>query len=411
MANPGGYTRGSPGYRRLTLAMLFAGFSTFSLLYSAQPLLPLFASEFHLSAEVASLAISIATGPLAVAIVIGGMLSDKLGRRPLMVFAMFGAGLLTMLTGLAPGWDSLLALRLLTGIALAGMPAVAMAYVSEEIDPRSVGPAMGLYIAGSGIGGMAGRLGVSLLTELIDWHWGLIGVGLVGLLMAEGFRRLAPPSRRFVPQEVHARAVLAAGRELFRDRAMPLLYAEAFLLMGVFVTIYNYVGFRLLAPPFGLSHAAIGAIFLLYLLGSVSSTWFGHLAEKRGRRLIFWIPTAMLLVGTAMTASMWLALVVIGIGIVTIGFFGAHSIASSWVGRRARASRGQAAAFYLFFYYLGSSVLGSAGGVAWTGWSWGGVALYCGVLTVLALAIAAKLSTIPPLPLSEVTPPRAMGAD
>jgi YNFM family putative membrane transporter len=391
--------------------MLFAGFSTFSLLYSAQPLLPLFAHEFGLSAEVSSLAISLATGPLAVAIVIAGMLSDKLGRRPLMVGAMFGAGVLTMLTGLAPGWDALLALRFLTGIALAGMPAVAMAYVSEEIEPRSVGPAMGLYIAGSGIGGMAGRLGVSLMTSLVDWRWGLIVVGLVGIAMAEGFRRLAPRSRRFVAQPVHPKAVFSAGRELLKDRAMPLLYAEAFLLMGVFVTIYNYVGFRLLAPPFSLSHAAIGAIFLLYLLGSVSSTWFGHLAEKRGRRLIFWIPTAMLLVGVALTASHLLPLVVAGIGIVTIGFFGAHSIASSWVGRRARASRGQAAAFYLFFYYLGSSLLGSAGGVAWTGWGWTGVAAYCGVLTVVALAIAAKLSTIPPLALPEVTPVRAMGTD
>jgi YNFM family putative membrane transporter len=411
MVEPGGYTRGTPGYRRLTLAMLFAGFSTFSLLYSAQPLLPLFAAEFGLSAEASSLAISLATGPLAVAIVIAGMLSDKLGRRPLMVGAMFGAGLLTMLTGLAPGWDALLALRFLTGIALAGMPAVAMAYVSEEIEPRSVGPAMGLYIAGSGVGGMAGRLGVSLVTSLVDWRWGLIVVGLVGLAMAEGFRRLAPRSRRFVAHPVHPAALLATGRDLFKDRAMPLLYAEAFLLMGVFVTIYNYVGFRLLAPPFGLSHTAIGAIFLLYLLGSVSSTWFGGLAEKRGRRLIFWIPTGMLLVGVAMTASHLLALVVAGIGIVTIGFFGAHSIASSWVGRRARASRGQAAAFYLFFYYLGSSVLGSAGGMAWTGWGWPGVALYCGSLTLVALAIAAKLWTIPPLPLPEETTVRAMGAD
>src|SRR6218665_3158129 len=117
MTETGGYSRGSPGYKRLTLAMLFAGFSTFSLLYSAQPLLPLFAQEFHLSAEVASLAISLATGPLAVAIVIAGMLSDKVGRRPLMVAAMFGAGLLTMLTGLAPGWHALLGLRFLTGIA------------------------------------------------------------------------------------------------------------------------------------------------------------------------------------------------------------------------------------------------------------------------------------------------------
>ncbi|MBO9621949.1 MAG: MFS transporter [Sphingomonas sp.] len=411
MADTIGYARGTDGYKRLTLAMLFAGFSTFSLLYSAQPLLPVFAQAFGLNAESASLAISLATGPLAVAIVFAGLLSDRIGRRPLMVAAMFGAGLLTMLTGLAPSWHALLALRLLAGIALAGMPAVAMAYVSEEVEPLSVGPAMGIYIAGSGIGGMAGRLGVSLLTSLFDWRWALVGVGLVGLAMAEGFRRLAPPSRRFVPQQVHAAAVLSAGRSLFRDKAMPWLYAEGFLLMGVFVTIYNYVGFRLLAPPFRLGHAAIGAIFLLYLLGSVSSAWFGGLADRRGRRLIFWIPTAMLLLGTALTASTSLALVVAGIGVVTIGFFGAHSIASSWVGRRARASRGQAAAFYLFFYYLGSSLLGSAGGVAWTGWGWTGVVLYCGMLTLIALAIAAKLATVAPLPLPEATPPRPMGAD
>jgi MFS transporter, YNFM family, putative membrane transport protein len=406
-----GWKKGSRGYRRLTLAMLFAGFSTFSLLYSVQPLLPLFAREFALSAEQSSLAISLATGPLAVAIVFAGLLSDRYGRRPLMVFAMFGAGFLTMLTGLAPKWEALLGLRLLTGLALAGMPAVAMAYVSEEIDPHSVGPAMGLYIAGSGVGGMAGRLGVSLMTELADWRWALALAGLTGLVMAEAFRRLAPRSRRFTPRPVHPAAVFDSGKSLFRDRAMPLLYAEAFLLMGVFVTIYNYVGFRLIAPPFSLTHAAIGAIFLLYLLGSVSSTWFGGLAERKGRRLIFWIPTGLLLVGTACTAAAWLPLVIAGIGVVTIGFFGAHSIASSWVGRRARAGRGQAAAFYLFFYYLGSSVLGSAGGIAWTRWGWNGVAFYCGVLTLIALAIAAKLATVPPLPLAEVTPPRPMGAD
>jgi MFS transporter, YNFM family, putative membrane transport protein len=249
------------------------------------------------------------------------------------------------------------------------------------------------------------------LTELAGWRWALAGVGLAGLAMAEAFRRLAPRSRRFRAQPVHAAAILTAGKALLRDRAMPLLYAEAFLLMGVFVTIYNYVGFRLLAPPFSLRHSEIGAIFLLYLLGSVSSTWFGGLAERKGRRLIFWIPTVLLLVGTALTAARALALVIAGIGIVTIGFFGAHSIASSWVGRRARASRGQAAAFYLFFYYMGSSVLGSAGGVAWTGWGWNGVALYCGVLTLAALAIAALLARVQPLPLPEATPPRAMGTD
>ncbi len=141
--------------------MLFAGFSTFSLLYSAQPLLPLFAQDFHLTAEAASLAVGLATGPLAIGILFAGALSDRIGRRPMMVVAMFLAGAFSLATAVAPGWYSLLALRFATGVALAGVPAVAMAYVSEEVDHISVGSAMGLYIAGSAIGG---RLGVSLLT-------------------------------------------------------------------------------------------------------------------------------------------------------------------------------------------------------------------------------------------------------
>ncbi len=406
-----GHIRGTPEYRRLTLAMLFAGFASFSLLYSLQPLLPLFAEEFRLSAAESSLAVSIATGPLAVMILFAGPLSDRFGRRPLMVGAMFAAAALTLATAFAPGWHGLLGLRLLTGVALAGVPAVAMAYISEEIDPTSVGPAMGLYIAGNAFGGMVGRLGIAVITDFAGWRWALILVGMVALGMAEAFRRLAPLSHNFTAQEIHPARVLTSGRTLFADRALPLLYAEAFVLMGVFVTLYNYTGFRLMAPPFDLSHAAIGAVFLLYILGSASSARFGLLAERHGRRRIFHIPILLLLGGLVLTETPWLVTIILGIAVATIGFFGAHSIASSWVGRRALASRGQAAAFYLFFYYLGSSVLGSVGGMAWTGWGWTGVVAYCAVLTLIALGIAAKLASIPPLPLPEVTPPRTMGAD
>jgi YNFM family putative membrane transporter len=398
--------KGTPAYRRLTLAMLFAGFSTFSLLYSVQPLLPLFAADYHLSAEAASLAVSLATGPLAIGILFAGILSDRVGRRPLMVAAMFAAGALTLAAALVPGWTALLALRLLTGIALAGVPAVAMAYVAEEVDVASVGAAMGLYIAGSAIGGMGGRLVASLVADIADWRWALGSVGLAGLVMAEAFRRLAPPSRGFVAGG--GGSLLAGAAALFRDRALPLLYAEAFLLMGVFVTIYNYAGFRLLAPPYGLSQAAVGGVFLLYILGSASSALFGSFAGTVGRRRVFWLPIVLLITGVAATEARALALVIIGIALVTIGFFGAHSIASAWVGRRARANRGQGAAFYLFFYYLGSSVLGSAGGFAWTHAGWPGVALFCLALGGLALLLGIVLARIPPLPDPEIRRPAAV---
>ncbi len=395
---------GTPAYRRLTLAMLFAGFSTFSLLYSVQPLLPLFAAQYRLTAEAASLSVSLATGPLAIGILFAGFVSDRVGRRPLMIAAMFAAGALTLAAAVVPGWSGLLVLRFLTGVALAGVPAVAMAYVAEEVDAGAVGAAMGLYIAGSALGGMAGRLVVSVVADLEGWRWALAAVGVAGLAMAEAFRRLAPLSRNFTPSVGRPGTLLRSAGSLFTDRAMPLLYIEAFLLMGVFVTIYNYAGFRLMSPPYGLSQAAVGGVFLLYVLGSVSSAKFGTLAGRLGRRKIFWIPVVLLIAGVALTAMTPLMLVIAGIAVVTVGFFGAHSIASAWVGRRAQGSRGQAAAFYLFFYYMGSSVLGSAGGFAWTHAGWPGVTAFCLLLGVAALVIGLVLRGVPPL---VVEPPAA----
>ncbi|WP_322965147.1 MFS transporter [Sphingomonas fuzhouensis] len=402
---------GTPAYRRLTWAMLFAGFSTFSTLYAVQPLLPLLAAHYRISAEASSLAVSLATGPLALGILVAGAVSDRMGRRSLMVAAMMVAAALTLAAALVPGWHALLVLRFLAGLALAGVPAVAMAYVAEEVDAGSIGSAMGLYIAGSGLGGMGGRLLASMVAAFADWRWALAAVGVSGLVMAEAFRRLAPPSRRFVASEADWLALPRGAAILFRDPGLRLLYAEGFLLMGIFVTIFNYAGFHLLGPPYGLSQATVGAIFLLYILGSISSSLFGKLAGKVGRRRVFWIPAALSIVGVLLTAAAPLALVVAGIAVVTIGFFGAHSIASAWVGRRGGAARGQAAAWYLFFYYMGSSVLGSAGGIAWTRRGWPGVVGFCVMLGALALAGGILLFRVRPLaepeqarPVGPVTP-------
>jgi len=266
---------------------------------------------------------------------------------------------------------------------------------------------MGLYIAGSALGGMGGRLVASLVAAVADWRLALASVGLAGLGMAEAFRRLAPPSRRFVASDADWLALPRGAAILFRDHGLRLLYLESFLLMGVFVTIYNYAGFHLLAPPYGLGQAEVGAVFLLYILGSISSSLFGGLAGRMGRRRIFWIPTALLIGGVGLTAARPLWSVIAGIAVVTIGFFGAHSIASAWVGRRGGAARGQAAAWYLFFYYMGSSVLGSAGGVAWTHDGWPGVVVFCIVLGLIALIVGLLLFRVRPLIHTEqVGPPR-----
>jgi MFS transporter, YNFM family, putative membrane transport protein len=396
---------GTAAYRKLALALVIAGFATFSLLYCVQSLLPVFSQAFGVSAGGASLVVSLATGPLAVMLLVASVISDRIGRRPMMAGSLFAASVITIISALIPGWHALLVSRFMTGVALAGIPAIAMAYVAEEVDAASIGAAMGLYIAGSAIGGMAGRLLASVLTDWFGWRFAVAAIGGCSLTGAIVFFRAAPPSRSFVARRHDWASFYKSVRLLKSDAALPWLYSESFLLMGAFVTLYNYVAFRLLGPPYRLSQSAVGAIFLFYIVGSFISTWFGQLAGRLGRRRVFWIPILAFLLGIALTAMRPLMCIILGIGVATAGYFGAHSVASSWVGRRGGAARAQAAAFYLFFLYVGSSVLGSAGGVAWSHAGWTGVALFIAVLLVLALLVAVRLVSVKPLAENTVSAP------
>jgi len=398
---------GTPAYRRFALALVIAGLSTFALLYSVQSLLPVFAHEFRVSAAESSFVVSLATGAMALMLLVASVISDRVGRREIMVMSLFAGAILTIVSAVLPGWHALLFTRFLTGIALSGIPAIAMTYLAEEVDAKTIGGTMGLYIAGAAIGGMVGRIGSSVIADWLGWRAAVGAIGVICLIGAFVFRWAAPTSRSFVSRRHDLASVLASIHILRRDAGLPWLYAEGFLLMGSFITIYNYVSFRLLAPPYSLSQSAVGAIFLFYIVGSFVSTWFGQLAGRLGRRRVFWIPILVFLAGVGMTAAAPLTVIVAGIGVATAGYFGAHSVASSWVGRRGHAAPAQAAAFYSIFMYVGSSVLGSAGGVAWSRAGWPGVAVFTIVLLVLALAAAIRLTTVQPLPQNVAAGPPA----
>jgi YNFM family putative membrane transporter len=222
-------------------------------------------------------------------------------------------------------------------------------------------------------------------------------VAVIGIAAALIFWRMLPASRHFTPQPLRWRTVAGRFNGIFHDRGLPWLFVEGFLLLGAFVTVYNYLGYRLLAPPYNLSQAVVGLIFGIYLVGTFSSAWMGHLAGKLGRRKVLWTALALMLVGVALTAAQPLWLVMAGIVAVTFGFFGGHSIVSSWVGRRAGAAKAQAASVYLFCYYMGSSIAGASGGLFYASHGWAGVALFVGVLVLLGLLIALWLFRLPPL--------------
>ncbi|MFD2649230.1 MFS transporter [Devosia albogilva] len=413
MAEPSpriGIRRGTPAYRRANLAFFLSAFVTFASLYSVQPLLPIFAAEFRLGAGESSLSLSATTAVLAAALILASWVSDRVGRRRLMVWSIVSTAALGLALPFSPNWVSLVANRAAMGLTLSGLPAVAMVYLAEEMEPDALGFSMGLYIGGTAIGGMAGRLLSGVMADWIGWRPALLVLGIAVALAALAVVLLLPQAHNSSRQRL---ALTQLGRLIavqFTDRGLPWLFASAFLLMGSFVTLYNYAGFRLALPPFELSHAAISSIFIVYLLGSVSSAWAGGLSQRLGRRRVYWVLVLVLAIGIGLTALPSTIGVIAGLAIATIGYFAAHGIASAWVTRRAQQGRAQASALYMFAYYLGASVLGTLGGYAWSAWDWPGVLLVSGGAILVALAIAIGLTRLPPLPIPEQPPEPPVGA-
>jgi len=379
--------------RRAQWALFAAGFSTFSMLYCVQPLMPMFTQAFHISPAQSSLSLSMATGLLSLAIFLVGLWSQALPRKPLMAVSLLASAMLGLAASLAPDWETLLVLRALQGVAMGGVPAVAMAYLAEEVEPRTLGFVMGLYISGSAFGGLSGRVVSGVVSDLLGWRHALAAPGLVGLAGALLFIWLLPASRRFVPRRGNGLAAVREGLALHLHNGPLLgLVAMGGLLMGAFVTVYNYVGFRLLLPPFSLSQALIGAIFVVYLVGIFASTFFGRLADRHGRGPMLALGTTLTLAGLLLTLSADLAVLVAGIVVFTFGFFASHAVASGWVGQMAQGYKAQAASLYLLSYYLGSSVLGAVGGWSWSAGGWAGVAELAGGLLALALGTSLWLA-------------------
>ena len=386
---------GTPQHRAARWALFVGGFATFAMFYGPQPLLSLFGRAFALTPAQASGVLSATAGAMAVGLVPAGLLAQRLGPKPVMVAALVLGAACSLLCAAAPDYPTLLALRALLGLVLAGVPAVSSSWLAEELEPAALGQAMGLVIAGNAAGGMSSRLVCGALADLVSWRVALAGLGVLGALAALEFWRSLPPSRRHRPRPLAPAAMAHDLRSVVREPGLAPLFALALLLMGGFVSFYNYLGFRLGGAPFGLSHAAIGGIFLLYVVGMFSSPWAGHRADRLGSSRVLAAMLALMAGGLALTLWDWLPSIIAGVALFTFGFFAAHAIASSWVGRIAKQSKAIAAAAYLTTYYFGASTMGWLGGHAWSGGGWPGMLAFLGALWLGCVLAAWRLARCP----------------
>lgn len=381
---------GTPEYRRTSLVLFAAGFMAFAMLYIAQGILPGVSREFSVSPAAASLTLSLTTLPLAGAVLVAASWSEGEGRRRLLVGAVLSAASLTLAAAVTPSFGALLLVRVLTGLALAGLPAVAMAYVAEEFHPCGLGSAMGLYISGTGLGGMTGRLAGGLLASASSWRVAMAVVG--GGCLAGGLwvaLRL-PPSRNFVPAPGNLRQRMAGLRGPLRDPVIVRFALCGFVLMGSLVSFYNYLQYRLVGAPFDLSATLVALVFVLYLFGTLSANWMGRLTDRRSRRSVLLLGMAIMAAGALLTLADLLPLVLAGAAAMVFGFFGAHSVVSGWVNVWATRQRAQSSALYLFGYHVGS-VAGFVGGLFYAAFGWPGEVGTVLVLLALGLVVALTL--------------------
>ena len=376
---------GSVRFKRIRNCIFLSGLSVFAQLYLFQPVLGDICREFSVSPAASSLAVSFSTLGMAAGLFIWAFKADAVGRARLMSFSLIASAILTLLTSLAWNFPLVLALSLLKGMALSGVSAVALAYLNEEVSPAVLGTAISLYLSGNTIGGMSGRVCGALIAGWSSWHITALVFGLAALAVGLVFARRFPASLHFHPQHTDVRIKLRRMGSFLAHFAFLGLFLTAALILGAFVSVYNYISFVLEAEPFNLPHYIVAMIFLMYIAGVAGSLCIGWLSDRHDAALLLKISLLLMLAGVLLLLVMELWALIAGLGIVTFAFSGANAMSSRIVSIRAHRAKSSATCLYWLFYYAGSSIIGASSGIVLTAYGWNFFVLALAGIVLLAL--------------------------
>lgn len=383
--------KGTKEYKLALVMMFFGSLAAFGAEYCLQPVIPILAADFDLSPTTASLSMSFGTIGMAVSMLLIASISKYLERKKVMVLALGISALIILAMSFTEQFTLILLLRFVQGILLAGFPSLAVAYINEEFNPKIIGAAIGVYVAATPLGGLVGRILISTLTDFASWRIGLMIAGVLYLISAVMMWIFLPPS---LNKKIEHGRIHIAWREFFgllKNRKIMMIYGIAFCAMGCFVCTYNFISYVLMNEPYNLSQTVIGFIFVLYLVGSVSSAIMGTLSDHYGHGIIIIISMIIQLAGIIITGFSPLIVKILGLAVFTYGFFGVHSNACAWAPQSCKNDKAQVSALYMLFYYAGASALGTVGGVFLTDYGWLGIVVFESIILIVGFVISVVL--------------------
>jgi len=372
------------GFSARHLAVGLAGYCCFINLYSPQSILPLLSREFDAGAAEVSTIITVSTLAVALTAPFTGTVADVLGRKRVIVAAMFALVVPTVMVGLATSLSALIFWRAVQGLVLPPIFAVTVAYIGDEWPRQEATTAAGIYSSGSSIGGFSGRLVTGFLADLVGWRWGFFALAGIALAGAGAVAFLLPNERKFVRSE----GLLASVRQMlahFRNKQLLATFAVGFGVLFNFICTFTYISFHLAAPPYNLSASWLGALFVVYLAGSVLTPWTGWAVGRFGRRRFMVCVIALWIAGVALTLAPSLPLIVLGLTISAACGLVCQAISTAYVTITAKAGRSSAVGLYVTSFYVGGSFGAALGGITWTLGGWPAcVAMVATMLVVMA---------------------------
>lgn len=384
----------SQRYRRANIALFIASFITFSDIYVSQPLLPLFVRDFQLSSSQASLAVSLVVFPIGLSFLFYAPISQVVGNKKLLSVVLVLSSFPGLISAYAHSFNGVLLGRLLDGVLLAGVPAIAMAYIGEEFDSKKLTTMMGLYISGNTLGGMGGRIISGFIADSLSWRESFLILSIIHLLGAVAFVFLLPRSKNFKPSPYRPLRAFAQSVEYLKNPLLLGAYITGGLIMFNFVGLFNLLTFRLAAPPYNFSSDQLGLLFLTYLSGTCSSALIGVLAARRGVLFSAQMGLLLALGGLFLTVFNAFWIILAGLLVFCFGFFAAHSSATSWVSSAARKDKAAASGLYVLFYYTGASLAGVVLSPVWDVWGWWGVITISASLFIICLLAIAQIARL-----------------
>jgi DHA1 family tetracycline resistance protein-like MFS transporter len=310
------------------------------------PLLPFYGQHFGASPLTVTMLLATFSGCQLIAAPLWGRLSDRIGRRPIVLISTATSVLAYVWLASADALWMLFAARALQGVS-AGNISVAQAYVADVTKPETrakgmgmLGAALGLgFIVGPAVGGQLAGADPTALTVALP-AYGAAGFSALALVLAALLLKESLPALQRAEAAGNRTGRFAQIRSAFARpnlrRLMILFFITTFAFAGMEATFALWALAR-----FGWGPAQVGELFAMVgvVLVLIQGGLVGRLSQRFGEARMLLAGTVMIGVGLALMAAAMTPILGIGAtGVLALGMGMAQPSISSLISREASAT-------------------------------------------------------------------------